>query len=155
MSKKINDYKEKASKTFEKVMDTEDKSSSYSKKEISNGKGMSMLSYVIPLIPYFLEKENKFVRYHAKQGMDLLLVAILYSIVYNILTSVIRVNGSCGSLFGYNLGNYCRITPWWVTYPLGIIGLCISIIAIMGIINASKGKAKDLPLINKLKIFNK
>jgi uncharacterized membrane protein len=149
MSSKTNKYKEK----FEKIMDTEDKSKDFNKKEMISGKGMAILSYIIPFIPYFAEKENKYVRYHARQGMDLLLIAIIYSIVYNILTSLIKVRTSCGSWFGYNLGNYCKTTPWWITLPLGLVGLCISIIAIIGIINAAKGKAKELPVVNKFKVF--
>ncbi len=146
---KNNNYKEKV----EKILDTEDNSDKFDKKDIENGKGMAILSYILPFIPYFVEKENKYVKYHARQGMDLLLVSIIYTIIYNILTSVIKVNGSCGSLFGYNLGNYCRITPWWISWPLGIIYLSISIIAIIGIINAVKGKAKELPILNKFKVF--
>lgn len=146
---KKNNYKEKV----EKILETEDNSDKFNKKDIENGKGMAILSYILPFIPYFVEKENKYVKYHSRQGMDLLLVCIIYTVIYNILTSIIKVNGSCGSLFGYNFGNYCRITPWWISWPLGIIYLGITIIAIIGIINAVKGKAKELPILNKFKVF--
>jgi len=135
------------------VLNTEDKSSQFEKKDITDGRAMAILSYIIPPIPYFVEKNNKYVKYHARQGMDLLLVTIIYTIIYNVLASVIQVRTSCGSLWGYDLGNYCKITPWWVTLPLSLVGLCISAIAIIGIINAINGKAKVLPLIGKFKVF--
>lgn len=135
------------------VMNTEDKSGEYDKKSIAEGKTMAILSYIIPFIPYFVEKDNKYVRFHARQGMDLLLVGILYSILYNVLAAVIKVRTSCGSFWGYNLGYYCKITPWWVILPLSLVGLVISAIAIIGIINAVNGKAKVLPLIGKYKVF--
>ena len=47
---------------------------------------MGVLSYIIPLIPYFVEKENKFVRYHAIQGMNLLIISIIYGVAYSILS---------------------------------------------------------------------
>lgn len=155
MSSKMDDYKAKGTKTIEKIMDTEDNSKDFTAKEKTSGRTMAILAYIIPLIPYFLEKDNKYVKYHAKRGMDLFVIAILYSILYRILSSLIQVRINCGSFFGYNLGNYCKGTPWWVNWPLNIIGFAISIIAIIGIINVTKGKAKELPIINNIKIFNK
>lgn len=149
----MSDNKNLKDKAKDLLKDVKDDSKSFDKKEIENGKGMGILSYILPFIPYFANKDNKFVKYHAIQGMNLLIVAILYSVLYSILTSVIKVNGSCGTWFGYDLGNYCKVTPWWVTLPLSIIGICISIIAIIGIINVCNGKAKELPIVNKLKIF--
>jgi uncharacterized membrane protein len=153
MSSKTNDYKEKATKTIEKIMDTEDKSKDFEKKDVESGKGMAALSYIIAPIPYFVEKSNKFVKYHARQGMDLFVIWIGYVILYKIITSVIKVNGSCGSWLGIELGNYCRVTPWWIVLPLSLVGLCISVIALIGLINAVTGKAKELPIVNKFKIF--
>ena len=145
-----NNFSDKAKKI---VNDVKDDSKSFDKKDIENGKGMAILSYIIPPIPYFAEKNNKYVKYHSAQGMNLLIIAIAYSIVYGILTSIIKVNGNCGTWLGYNLGNYCKITPWWVTLPLSLIGICITILCIMGIINVCNGKAKELPIVNKIKIF--
>ena len=131
----------------------------YEKKDIESGKGMAILSYILPLIPYFAEKENKYVRYHAIQGMNLFIIAIAYSIIYTILTSVIKVKGSCG--YGYwgewaaSLGTYCKVTPWWVTVPLSLIGFIITALCVIGIINVCNGKAKELPIINNIKIIKK
>ena len=135
----------------------EDSTSNFEKKDIESGKAMGVLSYIIPLIPFFAEKKNKFVVYHAKQGMNLLIVSIAYTILYAILTSVVKVNGDCG--YGYlgdfaqSLGITCEVTPWWITWPLNIIGLGITILVIMGIVYVCQGKVKELPIINKIKIF--
>lgn len=99
---KEKDFKDKAKGL---INDVKDESKSFDKKEIESGKGMAILSYILPFIPYFAEKDNKYVRYHAVQGMNLLIVAIAYSVIYSILTSIIKVNGSCGSWYGYDLGN--------------------------------------------------
>ena len=134
-----------------------DSTSNFQKTDIEAGKGMGVLSYIIPLIPFFAEKKNKFVVYHAKQGMNLFIVSIAYIILYAILAAVIKVDGNCG--YGY-LGNFaeslgitCEVTPWWITWPLNIIGLGITILAIMGIVYVCQGKAKELPIINKIRIF--
>lgn len=130
------------------INDVKDESESISKEEIESGKGMAILSYLLPFIPYFVEKKNKFVRFHAVQGMNLLVIGILYTIADRVLSSVIKVR----RMMYYGAIEY-RVTPWWVTVPLGIIGFCISILAIVGLVYACTGKAKELPVVNKLKIF--
>ena len=91
-------FKEKAEKILN---DVKDDSKSFDKKEIESGKGMAVLAYIIPLIPYFVEKENKFVKYHATQGMNLFIIAIAYSIIYGVLTSLIRVK-QCAYYYCYD-----------------------------------------------------
>lgn len=153
---KDEDLKSKAKKILN---DVKDDSKSFDKKDVENGKGMAILAYIFPFIPYFAEKNNKYVRYHAVQGMNLLIIAIAYSIIYSILTSIIKVKGNCGLGYWGDLaeafGQYCKVTPWWVTVPLSIIGFAISILCIIGIINVCKGKAKELPIVNKVKVFKK
>lgn len=148
------DFKEKAKDILN---DVKDESKSFSKKDVESGKLMAILAYIIAPIPYFAEKNNKYVRYHATQGMNLFLIIVAYGILNRVLTSVIKVNSNCGP--GYwgelvtKLGQHCEVTPWWVIWPLCIVGLCISIIGLIGIINVCNGKAKELPVVNKLKVF--
>lgn len=149
-----NNFKDKAKSIIE---DVKDDSKEFSKKDIESGKGMAILAYILPFIPFFAEKKNKYVVYHAKNGMNLLIIGVAYSIVYSILTSLIKVKGNCG--YGYwgdlagEFGVKCSYTPWWVTWPLSLIGLCITVLCIIGIVNVCKGKAKELPIANKIKIF--
>ncbi len=146
----MSDKKEKKLKDqfTEIINDVKDESDSFSKEEVENGKVMGALSYVIPFIPYLLEKKNKFVRFHAKQGMNLFIIFVIYSILSKILTGVIKIK----KFIYYGAVEY-RVTPWWVTFPLSIIGIAIFIFSVVGIIYALNGKAKELPIINKLKIL--
>ncbi len=149
----MNKEKHFKDKVQDFVNSVKDDSKFFNKKDIESGKGMVILAYILPFIPYLVEKKNKFVKYHSAQGMNLLIIVIAYSIIYSILTSIIKVNGSCGTWFGYNIGNYCKVTPWWVTLPLSLIGLGFTILCVIGIINVCNGKAKELPVVNKIKIF--
>ena len=65
--------KEAEEKTKEVLNDVKDNTKAYSKETIKNGKIFSVLAYlfIIVLLPYFGEKENRFTQYHAKQGMNL------------------------------------------------------------------------------------
>lgn len=151
MSEK-KDIKETAKEVF---TDVKDETKKMSDKEISEGKGLAILSYfgILSLIPYFVEKKNKFTRFHAVQGLNLFIIEAIYGIIATILRSVIKVN-RCGA-WGEFLGSYCRVTPWWVTLPLSLISLCFLALAIVGIVYACQGKAKELPVLNKAKIIKK
>ena len=117
--------------------------------EIKEGRNMALLSYIVPIIPYFYkEKDNKFVRFHAKQGMNLFLVLIIYTVVYNILTTAIKV----GHIMNRG-GVIIRMTPWWVTFPLSVIGCVLAVMDIMGIVQVLNGETQELPIIKDLKIF--
>lgn len=116
-------------------------SSIFTKEEMESGKAMAILSYIIPLIPYFAEKNNKWVRFHAVQGMNLLIVAI----AVNILTSV---------LFSMLWSISWRL--WGILSTLSsVVNIGIAVLCVIGIVNVCQEKAKELPLISKVKIFKK
>lgn len=152
MSQKGKNFKEKASEAFK---DLNDETKNFTKKEIDEGKGMGILSYILPFIPYFVEKNNKYVKFHAAQGMNLLLIGIAYSILRWIL-SAIYVAIKCGSGIA---GQWCRslasgwYLPWYFSIIFTIIGIVIGVLCILGIVYVCQGKAKELPILNKLKIF--
>ncbi len=135
---------------FQEFIKTKDKSHQFGKKEIEKGKLMAVLSYIFPPLPYFVEKENRFVRFHVVQGMNLMIVYIVYYFLSILLTNLIKVPKA----LYYNSITY-RITPWWVSWPLASIKLFFVIIVIIAIINACAGKAAELPVIGKIKILKK
>lgn len=150
-----------AKKEEQSFMDVKDETKNFDKKDIESGKGMAIISYLgfLSLIPYLSEKKNKYVRYHAVQGLNLFIFEMIYSVAYGILTSVIKVKTSCGTGYYGSLadvfGLTCKVTPWWITLPLGIIGLGFTALAIIGIVNACQDKAKELPIVNQIKIIKK
>lgn len=125
----------------------QDDTSQFSGEEVEDGKVMGVISYLIPFIPYFIEKNNKFVKYHAKQGMNLMMVYIMY-IFLQIATSFIRVRRT----IYYGRVEYW-ITPWWVSVPLKIILVCILALAVWGIVDVCNGRARKLPILEKINII--
>ena len=117
--------------------DVKDSTKSFDEKDIENGKGMAILSYIgiLALIPYFAEKDNKYVIYHAKQGMNLFLLEIAASVALGLISSILWI------LF---------LFIWLLSAVVGIASLVLSI---LGIVNVLNGKAKELPIINKFQII--
>lgn len=136
------------------------KSNKFTPKEIESGKGMAVLSYIIALIPYFAEKNNKYVRFHAIQGMNIFLVAIAYGVVNGIITSALTaiLLGNCTYSWYYGYSAVCAANAGVlsiVTVILSLIGAVIGVISIIGIVNAATGKAVPVPLLGKIKIIKK
>lgn len=87
--------------------------------------GMAILSYIffLVIIPLVMNKDDQFVKFHSKQGLVLLICWIIASFLWSIPV----------------LG--------WFAGPLLQLG-CI-VFMITGIINASNGQLKELPIIGK------
>lgn len=127
---------------FRPFVKTDDKTAEFDPMDIRNNKAIAILSYIgiLVLVPIFGAKHSKFARFHANQGLSLL----IFSVVYNIVTAVI-----------------CRIFLWisWPLYRIfsalfPLLGLAFLALAIIGIVNAANGKAKELPVIGKLRILS-
>lgn len=126
---------------------TDVKEENVDKKEAESGKAMGILSYLglLVLIPFFSEKNNKFVVFHAKQGLNLLIIEVGYSVISSILTSVVKTKQIIWGIEYYS-------TPGWLTTIVSLGSLFFGVLSIMGIVYACQGKAKELPIVNKIKI---
>ena len=105
-------------------------------KEVEDGKGMAILSYIgiLALIPYLSEKNNKFVMYHAKQGLNLFILEIIASVALSVLAVTIIL-----------IPLIAVLSP--------IVGILSFVLSIIGIVNVCNGEEKELPIINKIKII--
>lgn len=99
--------------------------------DIEKNKVMAGLAYILFFLPLIVCPESKYAKFHANQGLLLLIVAIGGNI-----------------LLGPVLG--------WLLLPLLLLpffGIAVVIFAIIGLINGFTGKAKKLPLFGKFVII--
>lgn len=114
--------------------------------DAQNNKAMAVLAYlgILVLVPIFAAKESRFARYHANQGLILLIAEVAFSIVYSILvgilTNLLFTTGSFG-VWGI------------ISTLLSLLWLIFPVLAIIGIINAVNGKTKELPIIGSITIL--
>ena len=105
--------------------------------DVEKNKVMAILAYIgiLVLVPLLAAKDSPFARYHANQGLVLLIVAFCGGIVLGILGFISAFLGP-------------------VACVVMIVNLCffVAVLAfvIMGIINAAGGKMKPLPVIGTL-----
>ena len=131
-----NDFSQK----IQNLNNTADTTAEFDQNDINTNKGMAILAYFGPLvfIPMFAAKQSKFARYHSNQGLLLLIAAVAWSIVYGIINAIL-------------LAISWRL--YTVSSIIGILSIVFFVLFIIGIINASNGRAKELPLIGKFKIL--
>ncbi|MCR4854485.1 MAG: zinc ribbon domain-containing protein [Prevotella sp.] len=126
---------------FSNLNNTADITNQFDPQDISQNKVMAVLAYfgILVLIPIFAAKESKFARFHSNQGLILLILGIALSIISSILSTILFS-------ISYKL--------MWI---MGIISFAIWVIIavffILGVINAAKGRAKELPLIGHFKLL--
>ena len=109
--------------------------------ELEQGKVCAILSYLlVGIIWYFADekmKKNSYVKFHAKQGLVLLIFSIAIWIVERILFSMFFNPFSWGAWGAIGLLG----TIFW------IVGLAELVLVIIGIVNAANGNQKPLPII--------
>jgi uncharacterized membrane protein len=111
-------------------------------KDVEDGKVCAILSYLlVGIIWYFADdkmRKNNFAKFHAKQGLVLLIVSIILSIAVSILSAIFTP-----LLFmGGGLGIVWLISLIW--YAVSIV---LFVLWLIGIIAAATGKEKALPVI--------
>lgn len=109
--------------------------------DVEKNKIFAVLAYlgILVLVPILAAKESPFARYHANQGLVLLIASIIayvgVAIISVICTMVAPIMG-------------CVFMVVFICLGLGLLAMVI-----MGIINAATGKMAPLPLIGKYKIL--
>lgn len=105
-----------------------------------NEKALAIISYigVLSLVSYFVApKDSRYARFHAVQGLNLFIIECIYGVAQGIVSRV------------FNRIWFLEST---VSIALSIVGVGILILAILGIVHASKGEMVELPVLNSLKI---
>jgi uncharacterized membrane protein len=132
---------------FSNLNNTADTTAEFGKADIEQNKVMAILAYlgILVLVPIFAAKESPFARYHANQGLILCIAMIAWAIVDGILTAILR------AVLWSGLG-------LWSIYSLcgtilNLVYIVFTVLAVIGILNAVNGKAKELPFIGKFKLL--
>jgi len=97
--------------------------------DIDKNKTMAGLAYIIFFLPLVACPDSRFGKYHANQALVLFLLAVLGSFVLR----------------------FIPILGWILSVSL--FPLLIFVLIIMGLLNGLNGKAKELPVIGKIKLL--
>ena len=96
----------------------------------------AVLAYlgILVVVTLIIAPDSKFARYHANQGICLLIIGAVYSIASKIIMGIFKFIPIIGAL---------------ISMVLGLVGLVFFVLMILGIVNAVNGEMKPLPIIGK------
>lgn len=113
----------------------------YNQSDIQQNIFQAILSYlgILILIPVFTARNSPFVRFHLNQSIVLILTSFAWGIINSIISSI---------------GIYSMaIFGWFFKLNSLTVPIIIFILLIMGIVYAAQGKAKEIPILGKIKII--
>jgi uncharacterized membrane protein len=99
----------------------------YTPEDIEKNKVVAAIAYAIFFIPLLVDKDSEFGKFHANQGLLLLIISLVGNAVLTI------------SIVGILL--------------LPVLNVLLLVLFLMGVINALNGAAKDLPVIGKYRLL--
>ena len=140
-----NKGKSSAQKTVEDAFtqfnNTPDTTGEYDMFDIKNNKALAVLSYIgiLVLVPILAAKNSKFARFHANQGLVLLIANVAYSIIQSVVLNILA----------WTIAPLYQIAKTL----LNLVSLVFVVLMIIGIVNSANGKAKELPVIGKLRLL--
>ena len=114
--------------------------SNFDKNDAQANKLAAVLSYlgILVVVTLIIAPDSKFARYHANQGICLLITGAVYSIASRIIIGIFKFIPIIGAL---------------VSMVLGLIGLLFLVLMIIGIVNVVNGETKPLPIIGDFQIL--
>jgi len=104
--------------------------------DIEKNKTMGGLAYILFFLPLISCPDSKYARFHANQGLMLLILVIAANVVSRILHAVL----------GWGLRGIASLLST-------VLFLAVTAIAVLGLINGFTGKAKELPVIGKYRLL--
>jgi uncharacterized membrane protein len=109
-------------------MNGADNTAQFSPEDIQKNKVVAAFAYLIFFLPLLASPDSAFARFHANQGLLLLLTSFAGSWVLGFIP-----------LIG------------WMVLPLFLLAICV--LAVLGFANAYNGKAQELPVIGRYRIL--
>ena len=114
------------------------------------------------LIPLLTVKKSRFVKFHANQGIVLMLANIVIQVINVVVTLLFGVLGGVASGIGaaaqsegaiLATGGILGVISFLWSLFMAAIGIFFFVITIIGMVTAAQGKAKALPLISKIHLI--
>ncbi len=121
---------------------TNDCTSTYDPADIQANKGITILSYIswLVLVPLLARKDSRFARFHSNQGFVLAIIGTAISITGTVITTPLNLAHL------WFVSTIISVLFWLLEIP-------VLVFCIIGIVNVAQGRAVELPIIGKIKIF--
>ncbi|MGN1249952.1 MAG: zinc ribbon domain-containing protein [Candidatus Spyradocola sp.] len=146
-------------------LNTPDTTAQFDPEDIELNNRLSLLSYlgILVLIPIFLVKKSRFAKYHANQGLLLIIANVCVNLAVFLLKLIASALVSGLGWLLLKMGNagaaltVSTVLGAVVSVIFGLLSFAVTVaviaLLVLGIVNAVKGKAKELPLIGRFRLL--
>ena len=116
------------------IGDTPDTTESYDPYDIEANKGLSTLCYlsILLLIPWLMRPDSPYIKFHLNRG----LVLFFGTLVCAAFLRLVKI-----------------LFPLLSDILTGLLALAAAALIIIGLVNAASGKARELPLIGRVRLY--
>lgn len=108
--------------------------------------GIRYVAFLVPLVVFILEKESKFVRFHAMQSFALNILGLVLGLLFTLVTTIIS-----GSIAYSSPGTALALIS-----AMGVLGIIVSlgilVLAIIAVVNGFQYKEYHLPVLGNLAV---
>lgn len=143
---------------FQKLLDTPDYTAQFDPADVQSTKGASIAAYfgILFFVPLAVNGNSKYGRFHANQGLVFLIASAILGVVSFLIQLLFNsIFVSEVTVWGVGTGVYA--TNGFGHFLSGLFGFVLALPSlawfILGLINSINGRAKELPIIGKLRII--
>jgi len=112
--------------------------------------GVQYVAWLVPLIVFFVDKENKFIAFHAMQSF---LLGVVAAVVYIIIAIIVAIasfgavaSAAALSSYGFGAGLAVIVITGIVA---AIVGIFVLVMLIMATVKGFKYEIYEIPLVGK------
>lgn len=118
------------------ILNTPDTTDRFDARDIEENRVMGVFAYLswLVLIPLFAAKDSPFARFHCNQGIMLAIAELAVSVLCGILSHVVLIG-------------------WIFRLAEALVNLACVVLSVIGIVNASQGRAKELPVVGGFRLL--
>ena len=116
--------------------ETPDYTEVFNPEDVNSNRAMGILAYIglLVLVPLFAAKDSPFARFHYNQGLVLAIAEVVATSVFKLLS-------------------HLKLIGWIFSLAAWLVGVAAVVLTILGIVNAAKGRAKELPVIGSIQLL--
>lgn len=120
----------------------EDHTMEFDPQDIEKNKVLSSLAYlgILFFLPLVGCPDSKFGKFHANQGLVLFLAEVIFGAIGNLIRVVLLLVPFVGGAMATLINT--------------VIGIVFVVALVMGLVNTLNGKAKEIPIIGKIKLIS-
>lgn len=124
--------------------------------DVKKERAMSILAYlgVTFFLPLVVCPDSKTGRFHANQGLLLLILIVIFEVGMGMLRMIVFAPFGIREIIRGSIGGY-YLSAGNVFFNVldSLTGLIILVLIIMGMVNAANGKEKEFPIIGRFKFI--